>query len=1105
MKILKLTFQNINSLYGKWTIDFEDPAYTTNGIFVLTGPTGSGKSTVLDAICLSLYGKTPRISSITKDKNDVMSHNATECFAELIFEANNVKYRTSWTQSFARTGNLRDYEHEIYDETTGAKLSHSKSDVPKMVAKISGLDYEQFKKTVMLAQGEFASFLKANGSKKAEIFEKVTGTKIYSDISREVHERKGKAKKDVEEVEEKLKGVEILSDEDFKVLEQKKAEYQIDLDKVDEDLERVGAYITWRGEIKKNEEKLENIGSQIESLRKEIEDFQPEKERLLLAERAANLDGAFSKLVTEEEARNDTRASLSSENEKLPDLEKSFGEAEKAYGEAEKKKSECDRRRDEERKTLIPVRKLDTELAGLQASLKEKDGKILGITQEIEKLQGEEKELAEKISDQERELQKLDSYFTENAADKELGSALVGLEAETKVWNEAKKDVSVKEKALSDAEEEYQKAVNEESEAQTAKSKEEGAYRNACAEREEAEKELAALLDGQSKEHYEERRKSLNREMQLHTAIRSLEEHRGKLEDGKPCPCCGSTTHPYAEGNIPSPDETEKDLHDVETRLAKIEELREKVDNARTKENTANSNHLNARSASGSATQRVAAKKVLLDKAEQELGESKEKQNQAKREIGNRLQPFGVALTDSVSIEQLIQDLKTRAADWDSNQTKKNDLINSRAALEKERVTITAKLQGKENERTAVQNERNRDDQTSKEKSAERKLCYGEKSPDEEEKKLNDDCEKAESELMRARQTREAASLAFEGCKTLIANLNIELRTREDRVAEQTASFNKQLAEYGFTDRKALEEARLDPNKRKELSERREELEHRFTSLKTLKEYTNKVLNELKEEKKTERSEDELTADKESLTSKREDLNGKYQADSLKLALAEKNRKEYANYQNELKTKKEAFEEWDELHKLIGSDKGEKYSRFVQSLTLDIVLHYANEQLQKIAGRYCLVKGSNLTELDIDVIDYNQAGEVRTTKNLSGGEQFIVSLALALGISRIASRNIKIDTLFLDEGFGTLDENVLDLAISALEVLQQEGKMIGIITHVKQLQGDESRIETKIHVKPKGDGSSTLEGPGVAKLSGFIPVEKPAKSASKGRKGKKEK
>jgi len=143
------------------------------------------------------------------------------------------------------------------------------------------------------------------------------------------------------------------------------------------------------------------------------------------------------------------------------------------------------------------------------------------------------------------------------------------------------------------------------------------------------------------------------------------------------------------------------------------------------------------------------------------------------------------------------------------------------------------------------------------------------------------------------------------------------------------------------------------------------------------------------------------------------------------------------------------------------------------------MVSHANRQLADMSDRYLLIR-DDLQPLELNVVDNYQAGEIRSTRNLSGGESFMVSLALALGLSRMASRNVRVDSLFLDEGFGTLDEEALDGALTTLSALHQENKVIGIISHVPALK---DRISTQISVTPLSGGRSTISGPGCAPIS----------------------
>jgi exonuclease SbcC len=172
-------------------------------------------------------------------------------------------------------------------------------------------------------------------------------------------------------------------------------------------------------------------------------------------------------------------------------------------------------------------------------------------------------------------------------------------------------------------------------------------------------------------------------------------------------------------------------------------------------------------------------------------------------------------------------------------------------------------------------------------------------------------------------------------------------------------------------------------------------------------------------------------------------------------------------------------ERWRSLSSLIGSADGKSYRNFVQGLTFERLIAYSNQQLSEMTDRYLLVASKD-APLELNVIDNYQASAERTTKYLSGGESFIVSLALALGLSRMASHRIRVDSLFMDEGFGTLDEESLNMALDTLSALQQEGKVIGVISHVKALK---ERIATQIVVSSAGMGRSKLHGPGCTRAS----------------------
>ena len=159
---------------------------------------------------------------------------------------------------------------------------------------------------------------------------------------------------------------------------------------------------------------------------------------------------------------------------------------------------------------------------------------------------------------------------------------------------------------------------------------------------------------------------------------------------------------------------------------------------------------------------------------------------------------------------------------------------------------------------------------------------------------------------------------------------------------------------------------------------------------------------------------------------------------------------------------------------LLGGSK-HAFNTYVQRLTLQSLVQLANIHLYKLDKRYSLQMNKTYKageELNFNLIDHYQTAEVRNIDTSSGGEKFIISLALALGLSDLASNNVSIDSLFIDEGFGSLDSNTLEIVISTLETLQAQGKMIGIISHVDNLK---ERIPTQIQVLKKSNGVSIVE------------------------------
>ncbi len=372
MKLLELRFKNLNSLYGEWVIDFAHPEYVSNGIFALTGPTGgAGKSTILDAICLALYGATPpRLGRITKSNNEIMSRQTGNCYAEVLFASKAGKFRCHWEQRRARSradGNLQDAEHQIIDADSGKPIETMKSRVGLVIEDKTGMDFDRFTRSILLAQGRFDSFLKADSEQKSKILEQITGTEMYSEISKRVHDRQRKEQEALKQLQVETAGIMILGAEQEKAIKKELEEKLQQESTLTGNLSKTNDALLWMKNIQNLTKEIEDFTQDKEKLTSEMETFKPHRSLLSNALKASSLDGIYATLTALRSQQSDDKAALQHEIAALPEMETSAIKQRKALTEAE----EQTRKRKEEQQTAAPpriqkIRSLDQKIADLK-------------------------------------------------------------------------------------------------------------------------------------------------------------------------------------------------------------------------------------------------------------------------------------------------------------------------------------------------------------------------------------------------------------------------------------------------------------------------------------------------------------------------------------------------------------------------------------------------------------------------------------------------------------------------------------------------------------------------------------------------------------------
>lgn len=1118
MKILTLSFGNINSLAGSWSVDFEDPAFS-EGLFALTGPTGAGKTSVLDAVCLALYGKTVR-EDISKEHNEVMTRGTGHCYAEVTFEADNHYYRCRWSQDRARKkpdGNLQNADREIANAQTGKIIASQMRQVDAKVVEVTGMSFDQFTRAVLLAQGQFDTFLKAKDHERADILEKITNTGIFSNIGAAVFARFQRVKQEKEALEAAQAGITVMTSQDREQLNASLAEARRHHAETLAELEILGKQLDWLVVIANLRSIQADLTNQQITLDADCAASHPDLERLIVAETARKLDPDLQSIETARRARTTALAQLairtseqSASQKKLSAMEPKLTEAAKVAQMAGTSLAGTLPRLAELRKLDQTIRLAIRDKHHAETALSEADNNLKAVAAAL----SQAKQLHHAATS---DFTKAQTYQQEHALDETIADVLPPIENKHGGWLiiqqnaiEAGNNAASKEKEAAAAETKAKKA----STALTAAKQAEAATLTALDAElpelgtAEAAREVAETAKATAETAWQEQRPALEKKYDLaeesfHLAqqVAELKERRQELVDGKPCPLCGATDHPYTVGKAPTPSAFEKTLKAIKSERAKLEtavqtaqatfassdkafqnqkdlvvqltrardqaqaQTRLATQEARSTAETAKAHRKSAHDAMIAATQAAKASETRWS------------------EIADKLTELAVQNPTASDWEDIVANLKKRQASFAQQlETAKSAKIQIKAALksiaetEERRQATAAVLATKQQELLAKA-------EALKQLSETRTATFGAIDPDVEEERVRTAKESADT--AHAAVTREKAALEQAGRSAAkeveIAHTNLNDASEKLQSAERACTVKWQIA--GFADEAACRSARWTDAEMDRVTGMRKTLETRRVELKAKREVNDSALKAELSKALTDRTADELTAHIDAKKKDRDSRNAALTDLDFKARTDDENRIRLASHGTALQAKKVVFDRWKKLNEMIGTDGGVRFKKYAQGITLNRLLIAANPHLASMTNnRYALLWSVNDGEALLpSIIDNHQAEARRPISNLSGGETFMVSLALSLGLSSMASGKLQVDTLFLDEGFGTLDSETLDRAIGTLNQLHQsQGKLIGVISHIDQLK---NQIATKIEVTKIGNGRSKLSGPGVARIA----------------------
>ncbi len=1162
MKIVSLRLKNINSFRDIVPLDFEDEPLSSSSLFAITGPTGSGKTTLLDAISVALYNKTPRLDGNgNKSPANLLSQGADEGFAEVVFSVNGSRYLAEWRAKRKKNGEIKTEVKLRYDTgklITSRGKGKGKQDMAGMsveeaVSKILGIDFAAFKRSILLAQGEFASFLKADAENKREILEATTGMSIYELLKDTLNQQVKQVTSEYEIAGAGLEGIEAVTPEQIEAV-------CVELKSVEEKLRKLGVVKAVIEKEKETEQRrtdahgklLENRKQQqlLQSRKEEIENIKREIE---LADKATGIRSEMDSYSSQKEQLENLRSQQVEVKKEVEETEKGFVSAKSEYesqkadfekakieadgkrkaydeasnletknkellGEAGKKCTEADSVRNKVRQVDNAIQQKKDEISALEKAsaaaseflennpLPENPENVLAKASEtatviretkktlvdrkgsLKKTVSEIKELDDEFEELNKKSKLLLTKKSENLSKLENNRTTLEpliSEGDSEYWRKVKSAWSELQAAGSKFTEQYEtlyRLFN--TEAPAGSQKEFIDMLNLYKEKtERLALEIAAAEEKVKRVMAEEKLVSIT-----HQAVIMRIEY---LKERAPCPVCGSDNHPWSGKTEP----------DTENKIAKA---RENVENARTELDN------------------------LVEKHNERLQELSDISRKKTVECEKMIEQIELMLKEKTGIENELklvgQHEEANTSQFDSLNRHKEKLSEEKQGLDEGIEALEGEIKGKRSVFTELMPPAFSSESTDSALAKFRKLISTarkhaseleenkhkisacESSIQENSERLKEETERLNTLLESAKQyeddgnklsvqalemtggiganaARSALAAHLETMETRYNNLREKyndskdtltrseekLRGIETEVMRSSGKLDKAQLKYmkalgssGFASIEEHISAFREPawqEQNKQVIEKYEKEVHATgENIKTHKSvfaekpYAPDELRNIIEKENTL-----IESINESISVRGGMLNN--------IKNLTENLNKIQEQEKELEYIRKEMERWQKLEEVMPANS---LRDFALKTMFDLLIRFANRQLSGITSRYAL-KAMDMRNMV--VIDRWNAGEERPVETLSGGESFLVSLSLALALSELSKGRSRVESLFLDEGFGTLDPETLDAALCALESLRLSGRTIGVISHIEQLT---RRIPVRIEVRKTGNGTSKI-------------------------------
>ena len=1133
MKFLQLEILNLASLdkQGGEVINFEEGALGESTIFSIVGPTGSGKSTLLDAICLALYNRAPRYPRKKGDKNqsieifgaadasesnrlaptdsrNILTRGKKEGYSKLTFLANNGSiYRAEWHVRFQRV-RYENAKTALYKITrNGEEITEEAADWNEL-PNIIGLDYDQFLRTVLIAQGSFANFLTAKENERYELLEKLIGCEeTYTNIATEIKKAKDQATDAYNQMAASVEAVKqnLLNDEELTQLKEEIDRLEKAEKELDSQLQAISKDLQWFEENDKQIKQIAICQSDMKQAADAIKAMQAQILHLQLHDEVQPAVNQLQEVERQTQSIHEQEENILKAEGNIKSQESAISESEKALASLKEAVSKAQEQLEKALPVIAEARALKTKMEAAMPNLKEKKEALELAQKENLTAQKDVEENARNIQKWEAETEKANLALktTKEEIAKQKQVLHEATQAAEQAWEkernktagqnieELQSHKSAAEKKLQDVQQAI-KVVAHLDTATTEKQKNEERIQVLGKRNAEIDEALGKL----SIEALEKESLTLRNAYTLMVSEK-WEIHRANLTEGKPCPLCGSTTHPYHTDNRQFEEATTElsQLLKAKENLLKLQQKEEKDLSGERKQNDGEVQTLQKQQEklSGEIASYEEEWKALIaqypkiPKAGTELKallpiyENKAKDASSKLSLFNKIQKETERLTQLK--DKAVKDEAAYESKASTIQSKAQENTSTCATKLAEQKALTTNLISQQKSKEEAYGKALQAWNSAKKEMEEwqekyKQILNGEE-PDAAEQRLtaakdeatkaadtqNENINKLKAELANSKGSHQTM---LSQNKTMKENL----QEKEKELDLWIEEYNKQLEEKSieppFIDRNTIREMLHSAEDWNAIRREKDEKEKAVASTTALYQSAEKAHQQHLEHQPAQTRDALLTIQQE------------YQERSQRNELIAANAR-MQNHQEAVKLlgdKAEALnlvtqekDDWTAITDAIGAD-GKTLRKIAQCYTLSFLIAHANQEIRKFNTRYELQQVKH--SLGIRVIDHDRADDIRDTTSLSGGETFIVSLGLALGLSALSSRNISFENLFIDEGFGTLDPDTLATVIDSLAMLQSsQGKKVGVISHTDTMS---ERITTQIRIIKNGNsGSSHIE------------------------------